>query len=73
LQTSDALGAATAQLGPDTRAAVVELNKQGGLSHGKVTRCLESLFTLETDVVLLGTFTFGTEKWPAVDLFRRDK
>jgi len=23
---------------------VVELNKQGGLSHGKVVRCLESLF-----------------------------
>ncbi len=44
LQTSDALGAAAAQLGPDTQAAVVELNKQGGLSHGKVTRCLESLF-----------------------------
>jgi transposase len=35
---------AAAHLGPDTQAAVVELNKQGGLSHGKVTRCLESLF-----------------------------
>ncbi len=44
LQRSDALGAAAAQLGPDAQAAVVELNKQGGLSHGKVTRCLESLF-----------------------------
>src|SRR3954453_159584 len=44
LQTSDALGAAAAQLGADAQAAVVELNKQGGLSHGKVTRCLESLF-----------------------------
>jgi transposase len=44
LQTSDALGAAAAQLGPDAQAAVVELNKQGGLSHGRVTRCLESLF-----------------------------
>ena len=44
LQTSDALGAASAQLGPDAQAAVVELNKQGGLSHGKVTRCLDSLF-----------------------------
>jgi len=44
LQTSDALGAAAAQLGPDAQAAIVELNKQGGLSHGKVTRCLESLF-----------------------------
>jgi hypothetical protein len=38
LQTSDALGAAAAQLGPDAQAAIVELNKQGGLSHGKVTR-----------------------------------
>jgi hypothetical protein len=37
------LGAA-AQQGPDAQAAVVELSKQGGLSHGKVTRCLESLF-----------------------------
>src|SRR5262245_15902778 len=46
LQTSDALGAAAAQLGPDAQAAVVELNKQAGLSHGKVTRCLESLFGL---------------------------
>jgi transposase len=44
LQTSDALGAAAAQLGPDAQAAIVELNKQGGLSHGKVTRCLKSLF-----------------------------
>src|SRR5262245_49478128 len=44
LQTSDALGAAAAQLGPDAQAAVVELNKQGGLSHGKVTQCLKSLF-----------------------------
>jgi transposase len=44
LQTSDALGAVAAQLGPDTQAAIVELNKQGGLSYGKVTRCLESLF-----------------------------
>src|SRR5690348_3356332 len=44
LQTSDALGAAASQLGPDTQAAVVELNKQAGLSHGKVSRVLESLF-----------------------------
>lgn len=44
LQTSDALGAAAAQLGPDAQAAVVELNKQVGLSHGKVVRCLAVLF-----------------------------
>jgi len=44
LQTSDALGAAASQLGPDAQAAVVELNKQAGLSHGKVTRVLNRLF-----------------------------
>jgi transposase len=44
LQTSDALGAAASQLGPDTQAAVVELNKSAGLSHGKVIRTLKSLF-----------------------------
>jgi transposase len=44
LQTSDALGAAASQLGPDAQAAVVELNKQAGLSHGKVSRVLDSLF-----------------------------
>src|SRR5262249_46839041 len=44
LQSSGALGAAAAQLGPDAQAAVVELNKQGGLSHGKVSRCLGILF-----------------------------
>jgi transposase len=47
LQTSDALGAAAAQLGPDAQAAVVELNKQAGLSHGKVSRCLENLFGID--------------------------
>jgi len=44
LQTSDALGAAAAQLGPDAQAAVVELNKQGGMAHGKISRLLKSLF-----------------------------
>jgi transposase len=47
LQASDALGAAASQLGPDAQAAVVELNKQGGLSHGKVVRCLGSLFGID--------------------------
>ncbi len=44
LQTFDALGAAASQLGPDAQAAVVELNKQAGLPHGKVSRALGSLF-----------------------------
>jgi transposase len=44
LQTSDALGAAASQLGPDAQAAVVTLNKQAGLPHGKVSRVLGDLF-----------------------------
>ena len=44
LQTSDALGAAASQLGPDAQAAVVSLNKQAGLSHGKVADALGALF-----------------------------
>ncbi len=43
MKTSDALGVAASQLGPDAQAAVVELNKLRGLSHEKVTRYLESL------------------------------
>jgi transposase len=44
LQTSQAVGAAAAQLGPDLQAALVELNKHAGLSHGKVRHCLKALF-----------------------------
>jgi transposase len=43
LQTSDALGAAASQLGPDAQAAVVELNKQAGLSHAKVAQVMGAL------------------------------
>jgi transposase len=44
LQTSDALGAAASQLGPDAQAAIVELNKTAGLSHGKIVDCFATLF-----------------------------
>ena len=44
LQTSDALGAAASQLGPDAQAAMTVLNKQAGLSHGKVAACFQALF-----------------------------
>src|SRR5262245_7031788 len=47
LQTSDALGAAASPIGPDAQAAVVSLNKQAGLSHGKIAACLDSLFGIE--------------------------
>ena len=44
LQTSDALGAAAAQIGPDAQAAVVVLNKTFGLSHVKIAAALQALF-----------------------------
>lgn len=43
LQTSDALGAAAVQLGPRAQAFIAWLNKELGLSHGKVVRCLKQL------------------------------
>ena len=46
LQTSDALGAAAVQLGPQAVALMVVLNKQLGLSHGKVARLLRQRFGL---------------------------
>ncbi len=47
LQTSDALGAAASQLGPDLQAAIGQLNKDAGLSHGKIQRLLGTLFGIE--------------------------
>lgn len=44
LQTSDALGAAASQLGPDAQAAIIELNKNAGMSHGKIARTFDNLF-----------------------------
>ena len=44
LQTSDALGAAASQLGPDAHATLNLLNKRMGLSHGKCSQLLGDLF-----------------------------
>jgi transposase len=44
LQTSDALGAAASQIGPDAQAAVALLHTQAGLSHGKVAAVFDALF-----------------------------
>lgn len=44
LQTSDALGAAASQLGPDAHGALSLLNKEMGLSHGKCARLFERFF-----------------------------
>jgi transposase len=46
LQTSDALGAASTHLGPHAVALMVLLNKQLGLSHGKIVALLRDWFGL---------------------------
>lgn len=46
LQTSDALGAAAAQLGPQAIAFAVVLNKQLGLSYGKVAALFQQQYKL---------------------------
>lgn len=46
LQTSDALGAAGTHLGPHAVALIVLLNKQLGLSHGKIAALLRDWFGL---------------------------
>lgn len=47
LQTSDALGAAASQIGPDAQAAATMLHTQMGLSHGKVATVFSSLFGIK--------------------------
>jgi transposase len=44
LQTSDALGAAASQIGPEAQAAATILHTQMGLSHGKVASVFDTLF-----------------------------
>jgi transposase len=47
LQTSDALGAAASQVGPDAQAAAATLNKTFGLSHVKVSKVFKALFGID--------------------------
>jgi transposase len=46
LQTSDALGAAASQVGPDAQAAATILHTQMGLSYGKVSAVFDTLFSI---------------------------
>ena len=46
LQTSDALGAAASQLGPNALALAAYLNKVGGMPYGKVTAFFVAAFQL---------------------------
>jgi transposase len=47
LQTSDALGTAVSQIGPDAQAAATILHTQMGLSHGKVATIFQTLFGIK--------------------------
>jgi transposase len=47
LQTSDALGAAASQIGPDAQAAATLLHTRAGLSHGKVSAVFDALFGID--------------------------
>ena len=48
LQTSDALGAAQVQLGPEALALAAHLNKEMGISHARVARVLALGYGLQT-------------------------
>jgi transposase len=47
LQTSDALGCCASQVGPEAQAAVVMLNKELGLSQGKISRFFRQFFNIK--------------------------
>lgn len=47
LQTSDALGCCASQIGPNAQAAVVLLNKELGVSQGKISRFLKGFFHIQ--------------------------
>ncbi|MGH2603140.1 MAG: IS66 family transposase, partial [Dehalococcoidia bacterium] len=47
LQTSDALGCAASQMGPDAQALIVHLNKEAGLSQGKISRFFKTCFGID--------------------------
>ena len=47
LQTSDALGCCASQLGPEAQAAIVHLNKDAGLSQGKISTFFSTIFGID--------------------------
>jgi transposase len=47
LQTSDALGCCASQVGPEAQSAVVMLNKELGLSQGKISRFFQTFFGIK--------------------------
>src|ERR1700676_732398 len=47
LQTSDALGCCASQIGPEAQSAVAVLNKELGLSQGKISRFFQMFFGIK--------------------------
>jgi transposase len=47
LQTSDALGCCASQIGPEAQSAAVMLNKELGLSQGKISRFFQAVFGIQ--------------------------
>jgi transposase len=66
LQISTATGAAAAQLGPDAQALIVQMNKELGASHQKISRFFKSTFGISitrggvTQVILRAAFRCGS-------------
>ena len=74
LQTSNALGAAASQIGPDAQAAVVVLNKTFGLSHLKVAAVFRALFgiTLTRGASAQIVLRAGKRSQPAYEEVRQE-
>ena len=47
LQTSDAVGAAQSQIGPNAQASIVYLNKRSGMSYGKIADYFQQAIGIE--------------------------
>lgn len=69
LQTSDALGAAAVQLGPNLQAAIAISNKELGLTHGKIQRLFGVLFDLKIarSTIVRAMLRAATKLQPAYD------
>ena len=74
LQTSVALGAASVQLGPNLAAAKAILNKELGLTHGKVERMLQVLFDLTNarSTVVRSLLRTAVRVQPALAMIKKD-
>ena len=74
LQTSDATGAASSQLGSDAHAALVILNKELGLSHGKCRRVFDALFgiPIARSTSARSILRTALRAQPACEALRRD-